>query len=192
MQHFKIALSGYPGAGKSTVFEFIQHYCNVHTIPCQRIKLAQPLYQVQTEIYRLAGRPLASMYEQDGALLTFLGAHFRKINPNSLIEAFATAVRSAETHVGPEAKHLIVCDDARPIDLSALREMRFIHWRVSAPASVCRERRVQRGDLTLADATHVVESGHDDGIEVDYELDNSSGLEDLRLKVNRALEGLML
>ncbi|MBI5102395.1 MAG: hypothetical protein HZB33_11240 [Nitrospirae bacterium] len=111
----KLALYGSPGAGKSTTTKILTELCAVKRMEIRRLRLADPLYECQSAIYKIAGKPLSSLYVQDGELLNFLGSHLRKINPSVLLDHFHKKLRDTMLELDqlPTSNSLIVCDDMR-------------------------------------------------------------------------------
>ena len=170
----RLALFGRPGAGKSTTSGMLQLVLNQAGRNVAVVKLAAPLYDIQAAFYQRCGVELRAG-QQDGALLNFLGAHVRTTAATFLVDDFARRCRSAQL-LGARA---IVCDDARPVDLPALRAQGFRTVRISAPPEVRVARRRQRGDRTLGDDAHSTEAGVEEAI-TDYELINAGSLDELR------------
>jgi len=185
----KIGLYGTPGAGKSTTLQIMREICLGQGIPVARIKLADPLYEAQAAIYKIAGQALSDFYDQDGELLNFLGHYLRKLNPRVLLDRFS--LRVEETSQRLRAEHtvpcIIVCDDLRRADSDHVRSHGFRLGRVVADAASCVRRREVRGDRSLGSASHVTEQGLDE-IVPDFVVENNSSLEELREMVKRVLE----
>ncbi|MEU5425815.1 hypothetical protein AB0H73_09430 [Streptomyces olivoreticuli] len=150
----RIALSGPPGAGKSTLASLLGQEVVAAGEEILTVKVGAPLYEAQSLVHALAGRPLLEGGRQDGVLLNFLGAHMRRINPDALTEAFARRVEQAE-QLKPRA--VLLCDDLRAPDVEAVTKLGFVLVEVSAPEAVRRERRRMRGDLSLGDEKHPTE-----------------------------------
>jgi dephospho-CoA kinase len=155
----RVALAGPPGAGKSTASKSLASLATSRGIAFCVIKLADPLYRCQAEIYKIAGRPLEDFYTQDGELLNFLGVHLRKINGTVLLDSFDQRLEAELRAFDAQgnSRALVVCDDMRATEASFLRGHGFSIIHVEAPPSLCIERRRQRGDTTLGDAAHVTE-----------------------------------
>ncbi|MER6291160.1 hypothetical protein [Streptomyces sviceus] len=150
------------------------------------VKLAQPLYDVQKDFYRRLGEDLTPG-QQDGALLNFLGSHFRRISPDFLVADFS---RRCETAAASGAD-VLLCDDARPVDLGPLAAGGFRLVRVSAPDALRSARKAQRGDQTAGRDDHPTELG---GVPMvpDFELVNDGSLTALEQQVialGKALAG---
>ncbi|GAA0981644.1 hypothetical protein GCM10009555_050110 [Acrocarpospora macrocephala] len=98
-EFFKIALCGAPGAGKSTAAQIVHRFCESGKLPFSLIKLADPLYEAQSAVYRCAGRELDHFYRKDGELLNFLGHYMRKINSMVLQDRFSARLNEIQrTH----------------------------------------------------------------------------------------------
>ncbi|HLZ62480.1 MAG TPA: hypothetical protein VKR06_36500 [Ktedonosporobacter sp.] len=155
------------------------------------LKLAEPLYEAQSYIYTLCGRPLAFRYEQDGVLLNFLGTHLRSIFPDVLLQHFRYRyeefLRRCETRGGTST--VVICDDVRSPDANFLSTLGFTLVRVEAPPEVCRMRRALRGDITPGSDQHESEMGLEN-IRSDHTLINTGTLEQLREHVEILLEEL--
>lgn len=184
----KWALFGMPGAGKSTTTARLQHLLSTQGTELHHIRLADPLYECQREIYRIAGRPLADQHVQDGELLNFLGTHLRKINPTVLLDRFAIELRRVDDELRRNGigEALILCDDVRPADEPFVRSCGFTLVKVTAHEDLCCRRRQARRDLSLGSATHATEVGIDT-ITPDAELRNDSTIDQLDQALQRLL-----
>jgi dephospho-CoA kinase len=188
----KIALFGTPGAGKSTTSLLIEDYCRSAAYSFHRIKLADPLYEIQSYIYGVARRPLADFYDQDGELLTFLGGYLRKLNPAVLLDRFAERLAAVEAELPdiPEGQNVVVCDDMRRPDAEYLRERGFVFICISASEEQCKKRRLMRGDRSLSSLQHPVERGLDEIVR-DATIVNEGTFDDLRQQVASLLGRLL-
>ncbi|SEU14215.1 nucleoside/nucleotide kinase family protein [Nonomuraea wenchangensis] len=182
----KIALYGPPGSGKSSAAGILEDYCGAIGLPCAVIKLADPLYEAQSAVYRIAGANLDDFYQKDGELLNSLGRHMRRINPMLLHDRFLARLHDVRSALG-DAPSLVVCDDMRFPDHVFMRSIGFTLVRVFAPDEVCLSRRRERGDLSLASPTHVTENNLH-VIEPDGSIDNSGTFPALRRSVIETLE----
>lgn len=180
-QPLRIALYGRQGAGKTTSAQFIADHCSARELVIVRVRLADPLYRLQSALYAEAGRPLLDDTFQDSEVLAFLAAQLRRINPEALTSAAAEAVGRART----SQADVILCEDSRPPDRPSLEKLgfRFIH--VAAPAQVCSDRRRRRGDASVCD------EGSLHRIEGDLELTNDGSLGDFRHRWESALDDLI-
>lgn len=185
----RLALAGPPGAGKSTASKSLASLANSRAMAFSVIKLADPLYRCQAEIYKIAGRPLEDFYTQDGELLNFLGAHLRKINGTVLLDSFDQRLEAELRAFDAQgnSRALVVCDDMRATEASFLRGHGFSIIQIEVPPSLCVERRRRRGDRTLGDAAHVTETP----VEIlspDYVISNDGAIEDLTGKLASILD----
>ncbi|WP_406091602.1 hypothetical protein [Streptomyces sp. NBC_01013] len=173
----RVALFGLPGAGKSTTVSFLTPVLEAAGLKVSVVKLAQPLYDVQHAFYGRLGEELAPG-QQDGALLNFLGSHFRRISPDFLVADFARRCEAAAL----SGADLLLCDDARPVDLGPLAAGGFRLVRVSAPDALRSARKAQRGDQTAGRDDHPTELGGESVIP-DFELVNEGSLATLERQV---------
>ncbi|MFD9688412.1 hypothetical protein ACFWXO_21960 [Kitasatospora sp. NPDC059088] len=171
----RLALHGLPGAGKSTFSRLLAEEFALAGTPCLVLRLAEPLYQLQALVHRVAGRPMADPAVQDGALLNDLAAHLRRINPDSLTGDFAHRVEQArQRHPGA----VLLCDDMRAADTAALVALDFRLVHVTAPDALRRERKARRGDLSAGREDHPSEAPVT--VSSEHEVRNGAGLEELR------------
>ncbi|KAA9150340.1 hypothetical protein FPZ12_041240 [Amycolatopsis acidicola] len=162
----RLALLGLPGAGKSTFVTIAAGWAAEHGYAVRKIVLASPLYEAQAAIYEICGVPLEDGV-QDGELLNFLGAHLRKINPAVLRDRFEARI----SLLAKETRTLVLCPDARPLDVGYLRRAGFRTVLVSVSPEESQKRRIARGDLSLGATDHSTETGLDPG-QVDITLGN--------------------
>ncbi|WUE13485.1 hypothetical protein OHA25_60530 (plasmid) [Nonomuraea sp. NBC_00507] len=139
------------------------------------VKLAAPLYQLQSLVYTVAGEPMLDPTMQDGQLLNDLAAHLRRINPDALTDNFARRVRQAATRY-PEA--VLLCDDMRAPDAATLVDLGFHLVRVHAAQELRLGRKNLRGDLTAGQDDHPTEASV--ALDSHHDVRNDGGLEDLR------------
>lgn len=173
----RVALFGLPGAGKSTSAGLLREVLAETGRDVAVVKTAAPLYDVQAAFYQRIGSSLEAG-QQDGALLNFLGGHFRRAAPGFLLADFAE--RWGNAVLG--GADTILCDDARPIDLAGLSDQGFQVVRITAPDGLRRERKSGRGDRTTGRDDHPTEAGGE-SVVADFELDNSGTLDELRARV---------
>ena len=141
----RLGLVGAPGAGKSTVSDLIRQHYSVDGRRFHLLKLAEPLYEAQEAIYRIAGVALPSKYSQDGELLNFLGHHLRKLKPSVLLDNFSRRLQIIDQEVREaRTETLILCDDVRWSDADFLRSLEFRLIRIQAPPQLCMSRRMAR------------------------------------------------
>ncbi|MER5648697.1 AAA family ATPase [Streptosporangium sp. NPDC002524] len=138
----RLALYGLPGVGKSTFAHLLTKQLEAAGVSSAVVKIGAPLYELQTLIHTVAGRPLLTPTVQDGLLLGDLAEHLRRINPASLTDLFAAKVSAAP------AETVLVCDDMRAPDVDALERLGFLLVEIHAPQEVRQGRGQARGDLT--------------------------------------------
>jgi GTPase SAR1 family protein len=187
----RIALFGLPGSGKSTACRELLGILERRGQPAVLLKLAEPLYELQNLIYSYCGVPLHDRYRQDGALLNFLGAHLRSINPDVLTDHFASRQRAAEVDAAEAGKTrlFVLCDDMRPVDAPFMRARGFTLVRVDAPRATRERRLAGRGDSTRGSSSHSTELGVDE-TEHDLLVTNDGTIEALRASLEDILAGL--
>ncbi|MGC4900455.1 hypothetical protein ACLQ2Y_14080 [Micromonospora echinospora] len=173
----RVALFGLPGAGKSTTVSLLTPELEAAGLRVSVVKLAQPLYDVQHAFYERLGESL-TLGQQDGALLNFLGSHFRRISPDFLVADFARRCESAAR----SGADVLLCDDARPVDLGPLAASGFRLVKVSAPDALRRSRKAQRGDQSAGRDDHPTELGGE-SVVPDFELVNEGSLAELSRQV---------
>lgn len=173
----RIALFGLPGAGKSTTAGLLREILAESGRGMDVVKIGAPLYDVQQYFHARAGSELAEG-QQDGALLNFLGTHFRRTSPDFLLTDFGERCDRAVL----AGADVLVCDDARPADFDGVLKQGFRAVRVTAPESERRQRKAVRGDKTAGSDDHPTEQGGA-SMAVDFEIDNSSDIAALRKRV---------
>lgn len=183
-RRIRIALFGLPGAGKSTSAEIFQKAFSAIGLRVAVIKLAAPLYDVQEFFYSRV-RNTIRPGQQDGALLNFLGSHFRNIDPKFLIEDFVE--RCSFSDLG--GADVILCDDARPLDLEKLAEQGFSLVQISAPDALRRARKKNRDDRTSGNDQHPTETAGSP-VKHDFDLDNSGKLLTLEKQIHSLVRTL--
>ncbi|MFG2115589.1 hypothetical protein ACGFRB_23665 [Streptomyces sp. NPDC048718] len=176
----RIALYGLPGAGKSTFAGLLAGELAAAGADVVRLKLGAPLYDLQSVVYAVAGRPMLDAGAQDGKLLNALGSELRRINPGALTDAFAARVRQAEES-RPHA--VLVCDDLRAPDVEAVTTLAFTLVEVTAPDEVRRLRKQARADLSAGDENHPTEAPID--AKPRWRVENTGTVEELRVRAAR-------
>jgi cytidine deaminase len=169
----RVALVGMPGAGKSTTAGLLRRALEELGRTVAVVKIAAPLYDIQSLFYQRMGVLLADG-EQDGELLNFLGGHFRRSVPEFLLADFRERCGWAALG-GADA---IICDDARPVDLSGLAKQGFVIGRVAAPDALRRQRKAVRGDRRPGRDDHPTEAGAETAAP-DFEVINAGGMAEL-------------
>ncbi|MBO4206726.1 cytidine deaminase [Micromonospora echinofusca] len=173
----RVALFGLPGAGKSTSAGLLREVLAGMGRDVAVVKTAAPLYDVQAAFYERVGTALAPG-QQDGALLNFLGSHFRQAAPGFLLTDFAR--RWGNAVLG--GADTVLCDDARPVDLPGLAGQGFRVVRIVAPDALRRERKSGRGDRIAGRDDHPTEAGGEQVV-ADFEVDNAGTLDELRERI---------
>jgi cytidine deaminase len=177
LQSTRIALFGLPGAGKSTSAAILRRVLEADEKRVAVVKIAAPLYDVQHRFYERAAAPLVAG-KQDGKLLNFLGSHFRDVLPGFLLADFAERCDLAAL----SGANVIVCDDARPVDLKDLSAQGFTIVRITAPDELRRARKAGRDDVTTGRDDHPTEAGSDVAV-ADYTVNNNGGLPELEARI---------
>ena len=86
-----IAFTGPMGSGKSTAMELLKTELGHLGLSAQVLKFAGPLYEMQKEVYRVAGLP--NPKEKDRKLLQWLGTEWgRSIDENLWVNNFTTRI----------------------------------------------------------------------------------------------------
>lgn len=185
----QVAFCGPPGAGKSTARRQSQQVASSLGFTLHHFRLADPLYEAQTEIYRIAGRPMIDVSLQDGRLLSVLGVEMRRINPTVLADhARARMLQISRAGAEASGNHIIVCDDMRPPDAEFMRDLGFSFVLVQTTAQESLARRKIRGDLTLGSTDDPNEQGLA-GLQFDHVIENNGSVEQLKESLARFLGG---
>jgi hypothetical protein len=156
------------GFGKTTIANLVRDVCK----SAVNIKLAAPLYDLQTLIYDRIG--ISVRGEQDGELLQFLGDKIQREAPNFLSREFQTKLSTLHG-LCP----VITNDDCRPHNYPALKSLGFLFVRV---AGYCRT----RIDHSRIDPDHPIELGLDQ-LAVDFSIENTGSIEECRDNVIKLL-----
>lgn len=169
----KICLTGNTGVGKDTFFKIVENEFGVENV--EKIQLGAPLYDVQDYIYKLC-KVKKEYHIQDGELLNFLGQHMRIINPEVLKIHFLEKMSKLK-----EGSNIVLCIDARPVDLSFVRKKGFIVVNIIANEQITKIRREKRGDISLGDPKHITEK-HDVN-EYDYKIYNNDSVYNFKTNI---------
>ncbi|MBV6701382.1 ATP-binding protein [Kitasatospora aureofaciens] len=180
----RIATYGRPGAGKSTFTGMLADQFVGRGVPVVRIKLGAPLYDLQSIVYQVAGRPLVTPDRQDGLLLNDLGSHLRRINPAALTDTFTRRVEEA---VAENPDTVVLCDDARAADIEALDALDFKFVQVWAPDDIRRLRKAGRADLSPGDENHPTEA--EITITPSFRVENAGSMQALLVRAEELANG---
>lgn len=174
---------GRPGAGKSSFAAALV----ASDSRWRQLAMARPLYAAQAALLDRTGvRP--TELAQDGELLSFLGGHIRRLDPDSLTRRVIERADWLQAVVGERA---IVISDARPVDLPALRGAGFATVLVRAPEASRRVRLRDRADLTANPDYAGIEVSREEPA-ADILIDNDGSLSDLFVQAGGFLERLSL
>lgn len=181
-QSIKLTLIAPSGSGKSTVAGLIGEYAAMRGLDMAVVKLATPLYYLQSEIYRLA-RTKVGADQQNHVLMESMADHLRAVNPKSIVTDFLERLRKVRAPI-------VVNDDLRDgdVDWPVMREEGFRAVRVAASTAVRKARLVARQDLTTIEVSKL--DARIARIPIDVEIRNDSdGLDGLRAEIARVMDG---
>jgi hypothetical protein len=181
MSGLRIAVIGLAGSGKSTLADYAEQFADDRGLRHARVKLAQPLYQLQAEVYRVAGVELRAG-AQDQLLMEHIAEALRRIRPESIVDSFFARLRDVDADI-------VINDDLRDpdVDAPALRREGFRIVRVVADPRIRESRLADRGDLTRSDRS----TAELDRIEPDVCLLNNGSLAEYREAGRRLLARLL-
>jgi energy-coupling factor transporter ATP-binding protein EcfA2 len=161
----KIAIYGHSGSGKSTTAGIMKGCLEKERKNVEILKLAYPLYYIQSIFYKTAGKEI-EFYNQDQVLLEDIAGQLRKISPYALINDFNTRL-----NLLPAGTDVVINDDVREYDhdYPGLKKLGFIFFKVFCDEEIRIERLKKRGDIssTLISKT----TGDIDKFTADYEID---------------------
>jgi hypothetical protein len=166
----KLALYGLSGVGKSTTSTLIGRMCRQRGMTFEVVKIAEPLYRMQCDIYARLGRQV-SPHQQDQLLLRALADQIRRIEPSFLVDDFLR-------RVGQSTAKAIINDDLKDVDFDYPKLMRagFRFVSITCAEETRAHRLSWRADLTQAPETS--KTWGFDGIRPDWEIDNTEDGED--------------
>lgn len=178
-----IVVFGHSGAGKSTTAALIRAYAEGQGRSVAVLKLAQPLYELQQEVYRRAGKTIG-LYDQDQVLLEALATHLRRISPTSFVDDFARRLACCRADV-------VITDDLRDpsIDYPFLQRHAFTFLRIHSPEPLRLTRLSARADHTAV--VHSSSSAQIDQIVPDFQIENDGDVDALRQKVSALMARLL-
>ena len=162
----KLALYGLSGSGKSTSTLLIGQICSRRGIACDTVKIAEPLYRLQSHLYGLLGQP-APPGSQDQILLRALATQIRRIAPQFLADDFLH-------RVGRSTAVVVVNDDLKDtdVDYPRLAAAGFRFLRITCDEATRAGRLAARPDLTQAPETP--RTWRFDRITPDWSIDNTA------------------
>ncbi len=99
------------GYGKTTAVKFLEQ-----EFGSENIRLAEPLYQLQTDFYQKIGVDISD--KQDGELLQFFGKKVRQEQPDFLNQKFIESLAQSQND-------FITNDDCRPDNFELLKKLGF-------------------------------------------------------------------
>lgn len=176
----KLALYGLAGSGKSTVAASLKTELEERGYSVQVIKLAEPLYRIQSHIYATAGKSIG-MWDHDNDVLRTTATWLRRINPDYMADDFVARVEASTACV-------VINDDMRDtaVDYPRLAGDGFSFVQITCTDDVRAQRLEARGDHTIVPDSNAT-WGYDT-ICPDYSVDTTT-LEprDLRDQVNTLL-----
>jgi dephospho-CoA kinase len=173
-----LSIIGLAGCGKSTCAGLVEKIAAERGMTHARVKLAAPLYELQAQVYAVAGVTVRAG-TQDQVLMEDLAGALRRIEPSSLVHNFHRRLAEVDADI-------VVNDDLRDphVDAVDLRRRGFRIVRVTADDGVRTARLDARGDLTRSDRS----TAEIDLIEPDVVVDNSGDLAAFRRRVEEILE----
>jgi len=161
----RLSLVGHSGSGKSTCAELLGRALEKRGLSVEVLKVAAPLYRVQSLVYDLCGIPMTDG-SQDQVLLECVAGHMRRISPTSLADDF-------ERRLGAISADAVLNDDVRDreIDYPRLRNLGFRFIKVWCDGEVRLERLRRRGDITSV--SHSKTTANHEEMKFHHIIDNS-------------------
>jgi len=172
----KLALYGLSGAGKSTTANMFHAVLSENMKNAVTLKLAQPLYELQSMYYRIAGKPIV-WNQQDQQLLETIAASLRNISMTSLVDDLEKRMEMIHADV-------ILNDDIRDtdVDYPAMKKMGFAFIHIICDENTRVQRLMDRHDLSKIVQSKTTE--YINNIKSDFTIDTTlTDMESLRLKV---------
>jgi dephospho-CoA kinase len=181
--NLRISLVAPSGTGKSTVAKLMKAAFERAGRSVAVLKLAAPLYELQTKFYRQSGVSLGAD-QQDQRLLEIIATEMRRISPTALVDNFALRLARL-TH------DVVINDDLRDdkTDWPWMRQNGFVVVRVQADDSLRNLRLHSRGDLTLVTDSPL--TSQIARIKAQYQLNNNGSMEALIGKVDDLVATLL-
>ncbi len=183
-RQLRLSLVAPSGSGKSTVAGMLKDGFEAAGLRVTILKLAAPLYELQSSFYRVCGVPLAAG-QQDPQLLENIATHLRRIEPQALVRSFAQRLLATKAEV-------VLNDDLRDdeVDWPWMRANRFSVVRVQAHQAVRRGRLGLRGDLSFVENSPL--DAQIERIRPDHVVTNDGSLQQLQENVDILARTLLL
>lgn len=175
MLQLRIALVAPSGSGKSTVAGLLKKYFESIDLNVDIVKLAAPLYRLQSQYYAEASRSIESN-AQDQVLLEEIAVALRRINPGSLVENFYHRLVATSSQV-------VINDDLRDDanDWPKLRSWGFYVVKISTSVQIRRARLIDRLDKSVKLASPL--DAQIERIHPDFTIENDGSIEALKSNV---------
>jgi uridine kinase len=187
LKHRIIGITGKMHSGKTTVTNFLMDQLTMSDFYPTVMKFAQPLYDMQKEVYRIA--QLDAPKTKDRKLLQFLGTDWgRDKDPDLWINLWRKKVRTYMLANTPQNRRVVLCDDLRfDNEAKQIKDMGGVIINVEASDEV----RKARAPESFSGVTHASENGIDPGL-IDLTIYNISEMFDLRQNIRYLLsDGLI-
>jgi dephospho-CoA kinase len=181
LQYCLIAPSG---SGKSTIAKLIGEFFHEFHVPCEILKLADPIYKLQKLFYEQAQIEINAS-QQNHNLMESIANNLRLLNPRAIIDNFLQRYDRLDVPV-------IINDDVRDVDVDwpILKSLGFRTLLIEAPENLRKERLLKRGDLLVS-----VKSQLDENflrMEPDETIiNNGKCLNELRYKIREWVAGVV-
>ncbi|RQP21738.1 dephospho-CoA kinase [Piscinibacter terrae] len=171
----KLCLVAPSGSGKSTTAGLMRETFEARGLSVGIVKLAAPLYRLQSMFYAEAGMAI-DPDAQDQRLLESVATHLRRIHPESLARRFLLGLADTQADV-------VINDDLRDdiVDWPALQRAGFIVVKLVARPALRRQRLASRMDPSIVEDSPL--DAQMARIRPSYVLTNNGSLDELRSQV---------
>ena len=178
----KIAIYGLSGAGKSTVRQILVKKFKEKKLKVEVVKLAEPLYYMQSVLYETAGKKI-EYYQQDQKVLEAMAGLLRNIDSFSIVNYFKRTVKNMDADI-------IINDDIRDYktDYQYLKNEGFVFIHVVCDEKIRRSRLEQREDISIvknSNTTSALEKFTED-----FVVENNGTINELEEQINRIISEL--
>lgn len=182
-KQLRLSLVAPSGSGKSTVARILKDGFEAAGLQVTILKLATPLYDLQTSFYKACGVQLA-VGRQDPQLLESIATHLRRIEPQVLVQAFSKRLQAVDDQI-------VLNDDLRDdlVDWPWMRANGFVVVRVNAGIAIRRKRLGLRGDLSVVE--HSPLDAQIERIQSDYIVTNEGSMSELQTNVYALMRSLL-